>query len=396
MRSVLAGVILLLLLPGLALGGCPPEPAPDQGTYRVLARAYKLLGSGRNTQAAAILKKLTNSGSVHHQVWFLLGVAAYRAGAYPEAVAYFHRAIKAYRCFKDAWVNLGVALYATGKYGQAARALIQAFSLSRPPDYALVYQAGVMLLAGGKPAQALEVFSRLINLPKPRWRWLAAAARAHMELKRWRQAEKLLVRALGIAPLEATLWRMLAGAYAGAGAYLKAAVALEVASWIRPPSSPSQWRQLAQVWAGAGVPGRAAWYYRKGMDHPPTPGQLTHLARLLVMAGRLEEASRTLASAISSHPSARRWAMLGRVKMMMGRWKEAAEAFEEAARLAKGRKKGRYLVSAGWCWWNGGELARAATTLKSAAAAAPRSREARSARALLAQLSAYQKLLEGH
>lgn len=93
---------------------------------------------------------------------FNLGLAAYRAGRYADAVAPLDREVAARPTNTAAKQLLGVCLFATERYDRAAELLAEVVN-ERPNDASILYPAALALEKAGRAAEANAIVQRLIS-----------------------------------------------------------------------------------------------------------------------------------------------------------------------------------------------------------------------------------------
>ncbi|MCB2192496.1 MAG: tetratricopeptide repeat protein [Deltaproteobacteria bacterium] len=357
--------LLLTTIPALAAPAqecSEKEPRMIHRVHKVLYEAQQLMDKKKDAEAAKVLAEFAKDNpEAHPRFWFLRGVLAYQAKQRDEAGVYFAKAMEGWPCFQAAVRNLAVVRYEQGKPAQAARLAYRAFLLSKPKDYNLLYEAAVFLLGAGKAGQALPWLEELAARPQPKKAWLTAQLRAYLDLKRTKQAAKVLRRLLARWPEDASLWRLKASLATMNKDYGGAAAALAVAYRLKPPDEAG-WRQLAELYRAAGAPLAAIPYYLKAWGGKATKiKQLDRLADLYVQGHNLDKAAVWSLKAAKARPTAKRWARLGRITLQQKAYLKAHSAYSEAAKLedkrrGKKNKAGRYWLMAGYAAWQNEQL----------------------------------------
>ena len=236
------GIILLLVI-ALPAGAqdCSGkrDTAPGPGLHRVLFETQKLIDQKKLSQAAKALAEYAkeNPDQDHYLLPFTRGVLAYQLKQRSQAERFFTRTTKLNPCYGPAWRNLAVVLFEGGRTTQAAEFMLQAYSVSKPPDDNIKYEAAALFLAADKPARALTLLKELAKLPKPKKSWLKALVQAYLVLKQPAKAEPVLKRLLKIQPGDATLWKLLAVVSQEKEDTASAAAALMSATITRAPSA---------------------------------------------------------------------------------------------------------------------------------------------------------------
>ena len=368
-RTLIAALALLLLAANLALAApaqdCSEEPRLTHGVHKVLFEAQQLMEKKKDAEAARKLAEYAEDHpDAHPRFWFLRGVLAYQAKQRDEAGVYFAKAMEGWPCFQAAVRNLAVVRYEQGKPAEAASLAYRAFLLSKPPDYNLLYEASVFLLGANQAAKALPWLEELCARPQPKKAWLTAQLRAYLDLKRNKQAAKVLGRLLARWPGDASLWRLGASLAAMKKDYAGAAAALAVAYRLQPPKEAG-WRQLADLYRAAGAPLAAIPFYLKAWGGEPKQiKRLDRLADLYLQGHDLGQAAVWSQRAAKSHPTAKRWARAGRIYLEQKAYPAAHAAFSNAAKLEdkhhdKKNNGGRYWLLAGFAAWQNEKLSLA-------------------------------------
>ncbi len=363
-------VMLALAAPAVAKGPqCPSAPKMSRAIHQALYRAQQKMAQKDLTAAAKELAQFAQGREGHHQLSFLQGVLAYQAEDKTTAAEHFARAVQLYPCFVPGLRNLALMRFEQGRPKEAAGLAYQAYQLSKPPQPALLYEAAAFRLAAGQPAQALPWLKTLAALPQPKKQWLSALLQAHLSLKQYKPARKVLDRLLTAYPGQARFWRLAASLAARRGRYAQAAAALEVAYRLEPPG-PSGWKQLGELYSAAGVPLMAARYYERAWGPDiKEPKRLDRLARVYLQGNYPDRALKWAHRAVKAKPSAKRWALVGRIELAQKRYGKAYAAYEKATKLED--KKGRHSLMAGYAAWQQERLEQAQRSFSRALKLAP-------------------------
>jgi arylsulfatase A-like enzyme/Flp pilus assembly protein TadD len=140
-----------------ASGWQNPEVLNDLGV--VYARL------GRTDEARAAFSSLLETAPHAADVWNNLGVLELSAGRAAEAAAAFRHAVDTDPAFGDAWQGLGAALIERDPAG-AIEAWRRAERLL-PQDFDLLYNLGMLLAAGERPAEAAPYLARFLEEAPP-------------------------------------------------------------------------------------------------------------------------------------------------------------------------------------------------------------------------------------
>jgi tetratricopeptide (TPR) repeat protein len=352
MRLASLSIVLWLLtaaLPAMAHDCANAhDSVPGPSLHRILYQVQKLMDGNKLRKAASDLAKYAkdNPGQKHFLLPFTQGVLAYQLKQRKEAGIFFTRATKTNPCYAPAWRNLAVVYFEQDKAAQAADLMLRAYTLSKPPDPNIQYEAAALFLAAEKTARALPLLKELAQRPKPKKDWLKALVQAYLLLKKPGQAEPVLKRLLARQPSDEALWKLLAVIGQERNDPASAAAALSVAYGLEPPKD-SGWRRLADLHLAAGAPAKAAAIYKRAFGPKPTAINLDLLARVYLEARDFPAALKTAQAAVKAAPTAKRWARVGEIHLQARRYAPALKAFCRAAKLKGGH--GRYALLAGQC-----------------------------------------------
>jgi tetratricopeptide (TPR) repeat protein len=352
MRPACLSIIIWLLLaalPAMAQDCAKArDKAPDPSLHQVLYKIQKLIDANKLSKAASDIAKYAkdNPGQKHYLLPFTQGVLAYQLKQRKKAGVFFERTTKANPCYSPAWRNLAVVRFEQGQPARAAELMLHAYSLSKPPDANIKYEAAALYLAAEKTERALPLLKELATQPKPKKDWLKALVQAYLLLKKPKQAEPVLKRLLARQPDDAGLWRLLAVIGQERNDPAAAAAALSVAYGLKPPKDGG-WRRLADLHLAAGAPAKAALLYKRAFGPKPTAKNLDLMTRVYIEARNFPEALKTAQAAVRAAPTAKRWARVGEIHLQARRYAPALKAFCQAAKLKGGH--GRYALLAGQC-----------------------------------------------
>lgn len=342
------------------------EPGLSPSMHHVMAEARGLWAKKSYAPALKLLDKYSgrNPRHPHHLLSFWQGYLAYLLGRPEAGAGHLVRAVQLWPCMPEAWRNLAVIRMEQDRPAQAAELMLKAHRYQRPPDPQLLYQAAIFYLMAQKPARAVPLLEGLTARPKSEIHWFEALARAHLEMKNYKQADEVVARALALYPQQERLWRTAAWLAAQQGNYKRCAASLQVAYGLVPPKD-SGWRQLGDVYRAARVPARAAAAYERAFGAHPDSKELDLLARTYFLAQMPDEALEAARAACQRSPSPKRLAMLGRIHLARRELAQSAKSYQKAAEL--GGQGGRYWLMAGRLAWRMGKLSRAERQLERAA-----------------------------
>ena len=188
-------IIIAFLGNGVSAGDCPKAPLPvARDLHHVLSQAEKEMKEGRDQKALRLLANYTrkNSSEAHPQLAFLRGLINYRLKRLSDSETFFEAAVKLDPCFGEAWQNLAAVRYRQKRSAEAAEAMIRAFSLIRPENPDLQYQAAVFWLAAKETEKAIFLLKGLCARSNPSPRWRASLAHVLERLEKNDKAAKVL------------------------------------------------------------------------------------------------------------------------------------------------------------------------------------------------------------
>ncbi len=188
-------IIFTLLGNNVSAGDCPKDPLPvAPELHRVLTHAEKEMEEGRNQKALSLLADYArkNGSNAHPQLPFLKGLVNYRLKRFNNSETFFKEAVKLDPCFGEAWQNLAAVRYQQKRPAEAAEAITRAFSLIRPENPDLQYQAAVFWLMAKETKKAISLLKGLCARPNPSPRWRTALAHVLETLEKNDKAAKVL------------------------------------------------------------------------------------------------------------------------------------------------------------------------------------------------------------
>ncbi|MGC2856233.1 glycosyltransferase [Novispirillum sp. DQ9] len=150
-----------------ALGAVPPPPPPAEGGpgegVPSLAAAQVLMAEGRTDAAVLILKAAVAVTPAAGDVWYTLGLAAYKLSARTLALGAFRRAAMLRPDLGGAQTNLGMMLLEDGAVAEAVGHLRQAAAVL-PDDLTVLFLLGQGLRRLGALAEAAGLLSKALTL----------------------------------------------------------------------------------------------------------------------------------------------------------------------------------------------------------------------------------------
>jgi tetratricopeptide (TPR) repeat protein len=366
-------LIIIFTLPGnsVSAGDCPKDPLPvATELHRVLISAEKEMAKGRNQKALRLLADYTrtNDSKVHPQLPFLKGLVNYRLKQFNDSETFFKEAVKLDPCFGEAWQNLAAVRHQQNRPAEAAEAMEKAFSLIRPENPDLQYQAAVFWLKAKETKKAISLLKGLCARPNPSPRWCAALAHVLEKLEKNDKAAKALARRNAAGKASADCFRS-ALLYLKDGAPRKALPLLEKlaananpnAQWLialastldtldrpeealavmgkvdldAPALSPKMRLQVAIFWLTHDHPKRALHLLETMAKNPHTSKSCrVALIEALVRTGKPQAANTPLKRLLDRYPQDEQiWRLAAWTAIEQKDYGKAAAALEVAFRL---------------------------------------------------------------
>ena len=188
-------IVITFLGNSVSAQNCPKEPLPvSVDLHRVLTHAEKEMEKSHNQKALRLLADYTrkNPSETHPQLPFLRGLVTYRLKSFNDSEGFFKEAVKLDPCFGEAWQNLAAVRYQQKRPTEAAEAMEKAFSLIRPENPDLQYQAAVFWLMAKETKKAIPLLKGLCARANPAPRWRASLAHVLETLEKNDKAAKAL------------------------------------------------------------------------------------------------------------------------------------------------------------------------------------------------------------
>ncbi len=331
-------IIFTLLGNSVSAGDCPNDPLPvTPELHRVLTQTEKEMEKGHNQKALNLLMDYArkNASKAHSQLPFLKGLVNYRLKRFNDSETFFKEAVKLDPCFGEAWQNLAAVRHQLKRPAEAAEAMEKAFSLIRPENPDLQYQASVFRVMAKEQEKAISLLRKLVQRPNPKQPWFLLLADTLQKQKKSGEAAKVLQTAaklfkapefqyqaalihvhagtphkalpllknLTVEPKPRTKWFVtLSQVYTRLSQPAKAAEAMENASRLKP--SPSRKYRAASLWIEADQPEKAL-PLLKGLCARPKPRSqwCASLVHVLERLGKNDEAAKILTSGNAAEKS---------------------------------------------------------------------------------------------
>jgi len=211
----------------------------SKGTHRRLSRAHSLMAKNKLNMAIDILKKLESATAKRPgelaQVLQALGFAYAQKDQISQSVATLKKALDQktlpYSPTLSTMYTLAQMYMAADNYGKAESIMNNWFNLAEDPSPdSYVVMASIQSQKGNK-SKALNLVTKAIDsTSKPKESWLSFAVSMNYELKRYKEASRILEKLTAFYPEKKKYWKQLAGVYLNTDNNQKALATLGLAS----------------------------------------------------------------------------------------------------------------------------------------------------------------------
>jgi len=317
---------------------------------KVLFRANGFVRRGNLERAVAVLDGFIadHPDEDHPLLELSLAQDLGDLGRLEEAMTRYRRAVSLQPALARGWYGLADAAYELERYAEAGEAFLQGFAVDpEEPAEVLSYAGTSYLLAEDFP-RARQVFSRLIaNYPQSQQlRWYQGLVAATVRAGKPEQAASAVEDVQLLYPEDPEMWYLKYQWCVSTGDYRSAAVALNIAGFLRPLRVEEQ-RQLGDLYTLVGVPELAASHYRAGLDDQAAAAQFERLVSSLVAAHELDEALATLDQALRRNETPTLVSLLGDIHYMRRDFRSAKVAYERLGEMDP--DNGRAWLMRGYC-----------------------------------------------
>ena len=200
MKNLIYGTLFIIFIvfgSSVSAQNCPKDPLPVSPKLdRVLTHAENEMEMGHHQKALHVLADYTrtNPPDAHPQLLFLKGLVYYHLKRFDDSESFFKEAVKRDPCFGEAWQNLAAVNSRQNRPAEAAQTITRAFSLIRPENPDLLYQAAVFWLMAKETKKAISLLKQLCRRPSPSPRWRTTLAHVMETLEKNRKTAKALAR----------------------------------------------------------------------------------------------------------------------------------------------------------------------------------------------------------
>ena len=272
---------------------------PDDGNLLCLLGAA-LVRQRRPADAERPLRRAVNRYPRFVRAHDELGGALLVQGRFADAVEVLERARALEPRNASVLMKLGRALARLGRAGEADEAFELAF---RQTPHRFELARAAELFAKGERLRAEQLCRRVLNQDPNNVDALRFLAEIAARRRQWGEAEKMLQRAVDVAPEFLPAWHALIGVYREQDEYEKCLAAAD-AVLERDPANPNMLCERANVSTLAGRHDEAIATYRQALELAPShAGSLAGLGHALKTVGRTREAIAAYRRCIAAHPA---------------------------------------------------------------------------------------------
>ncbi len=232
----------------------------------------------------------------------LLGTSYHRLNDTPKATQAFAKALELQPDDAQLSINLATCYYLDNHYDLAGRQFAHSYQLQQTKDPELLYQSAIAFIQGQQYPQAKHSLTTLLNSGvAAKANWYELLLSCHIELKEWRQGQKLLDRLLHQHPEHEPYWRLKAQIALQQEHYPEAASALEVTLRLHGDNREDL-TQLAGLYRYLQAPLRAADLLTRAYGTAPAAQQSLEIARLYHQGYAHDQALKVVDSALQRTP----------------------------------------------------------------------------------------------
>lgn len=381
---LLAAALILLAVPGPAVAQgqqCAPEAAGSQAlrepVYRRVEAASRAIEEGDAAQAASTLSELAGNVEGYERAVVLqtLGYAYVESGQDDKALDAFAKAL-AMEALPRApqqqlRYNTGQLQIALGRTDAGIETLRGYMAQACEPVPARAHMLLASALAElARYAESLaQVEQAFAKAETPiETSWLRFKLGLHFETGAYDAAAQVLLLLIERAPLDASAWKQLVGAYFEAGDRRRALAAQALSRRLGLIDEPKTLRNLANLYRALEIPYKAGVILRDAMASGRLPRSaeiLEDAANAWIAAREWARADEALLAAAEAGGRAVLLVRLGQVRMERGEWQAAVRAFDQA--LARDTDKAaRVRYQMGIAAWRAGDIETARSALRAA------------------------------
>ncbi|MCP4107830.1 MAG: tetratricopeptide repeat protein [Desulfobacteraceae bacterium] len=334
-RSTLKAIIFLLftaLFPVCLYGTETSSLAPEEqkALYNAQESIKKKNFKQARQQLLDHLKK--HPAKPNPLVFYALGNTWYLEGNLKKASEVYE---KGHALHPDSFLlctNLAVVSYEIGNYIKAGQMFEKAYKLGNPRDAEYLWQAGTAYYKAKNLKKAKSVLKQIMqtraDIKKNRVKLFIQVC---LELKDWKEAEKLVTDFLNKYPDDSEYWKLLSHIRLKRGDYRGAAGILEILYKIRVPEQ-NELEELANLYFYLNFPLKGIQCLEKAYGSTPDPEQCEKISKAYIQAQQLDKAVIYLDMAIKQGRSYERLLEKGKLYYKWGRWDDAVKSLRECIR----------------------------------------------------------------
>jgi len=242
--------------------------------WYILGVAHYKLGQFPN--AADAFRESVRLQPDDARAWYNLGVSCDDLGQFSNAVNAYREAVRLYPGYASAWYNLGGAYSNLKQYPAAMDAFQEAKRLN-PQDPFVWSSLGTLYNLLGRHADALEAFREAVRLKPDDERGWYGIGISYAKLGQHAKAVDAYQRSIRLKPNEPTTWYNLGVAYGNLGQYADGVKAYREALRFKPDDAAT-WSTLGLAYSILGQHDNAVDAYlqgsgsSRGIEHLVQPG----------------------------------------------------------------------------------------------------------------------------
>lgn len=298
--------------------------------------------------AALLHDQVEKQDKPHPYACILYGVAHMRLDNNKKAIAVFSKGIAASPEYAALHLNLGVAWLQEEAFEKAGDCFFKAYTLepqaASAPTYA--YSAAQCYYFAQKYPRSLEAVKTALGHPSVRPDWVNLAAVNCMQMGKWADAEKYLVRLVEMEPEKRQNWKSLAYARLRMERHNTATAALDIAARL-PETTERDRKELSGMYRYAQAP-------ILGLEVekllPPSREKEKVYIGSLLRANRQAQLIEYVDGLIAQKPAPELYLLKGMAHYRLGELKSAQRAFNSGSKVT-GKEAERCNLLEGMVAW---------------------------------------------
>jgi len=292
-------------------------------------------------------------------LYLMLGHTWYQQENLKEAKKAFKKGYEADPSDMNLLLNYAIACFETEEFLEAAPLFEKLYHQKEKKDSKYLNQAAAAYYQGEDLDGAKRVLKELVELPgDPKLLWYELLIQICMEREEMKEAEMYVKRYLGIKPMKADYWRLLAQLRLDKDDYGGGAGALDIAYHIDLPKKKG-WEDLSDLYSYLNAPIRSARSLERAYKKDKAEKGYLKIVDFYARAQRHDKAISYLDELIKEKPTASLLMEKGKRLYDAGHLRDAIKAFEECVALDS--NKGEAYLIMGFVAWDLKEWARAKT-----------------------------------